>query len=153
MAPNEVFTGVKLPLYDPYCGLMFLVVQCFVLDPRIQDGKKLPKLTLWPWRFFRTGTTLPSKRGCSRWWISHHPENTASICMKYHWSNPSVSTNTLETSQCHNTYLLYVFSSMLTISLAISPSNTMCTTPSMSVCRNAPGMSVTMMYLLSLASV
>ena len=45
MAPTELYSSVKLPSYDPLLRAHVFVCPVFVLDPRLQNGKKLPKLT------------------------------------------------------------------------------------------------------------
>ena len=48
--PIELFSGVKLPSFDPLLHAHVLGCPVFVLDPRLLDGKKLPKWTPRVWR-------------------------------------------------------------------------------------------------------
>ena len=45
LAPVELFTGQKLASYDALTRARVWGCPCYVLDPRLQDGKKLPKFT------------------------------------------------------------------------------------------------------------
>ena len=45
LAPYEIFTGVKLPSYSVLLQARVWECPTYVLDPRLQDGHKLPKWT------------------------------------------------------------------------------------------------------------
>jgi len=45
MASIELYSSIKLPSYDPFLHAHVFGCLVFVLDPRLQDGKKLPKWT------------------------------------------------------------------------------------------------------------
>ena len=45
LSPLELFTSLKLPNYDPILRARVWGCPVYVLDPKLQDGKKLPKWT------------------------------------------------------------------------------------------------------------
>jgi hypothetical protein len=45
LLPLELFTSLKLPNYDPILRARVWGCPFYVLDPKLQDGKKLPKWT------------------------------------------------------------------------------------------------------------
>ena len=45
LAPVELFTGTKLFSYDALSRARVWGCPCYVLDPRLQDGKRIPKFT------------------------------------------------------------------------------------------------------------
>jgi hypothetical protein len=45
LSPLELFTSLKLPNYDPILQARVWGCPVYVLDPKLQDDKKLPKWT------------------------------------------------------------------------------------------------------------